>query len=54
MRRPHLVDVAVFCDSDDTHIAQHQLLRLCPSRTTVRVPAAKRVVEDGNEQLCDR
>jgi hypothetical protein len=35
VRRPaHLVDSAMFCDSDDTH-CQHQLFPLCAARTAV-------------------
>jgi len=33
----HLTDIAVFCDADDTRTAQHQLLRICPAWTLVRL-----------------
>jgi hypothetical protein len=32
----HVVDVPVFCDSDDTHTASIRLLRVCRARTTVK------------------
>jgi hypothetical protein len=33
----HLVDVAVFCDSDDHAHREYQLLRICQAGTTVRL-----------------
>jgi len=31
----HLIDIALFCDSDDTHARRHQLLCVCPAGAEV-------------------